>query len=660
MAHGPQRPAQPGKTIRRESPPFPKQSPPSPQDWGDVRSVPSRKRNRNGFDQSPDLRRELAQLMLKAVLPPSLRRVRDRSRPLVILFEAPSEEWVEELTGIARSLFPGAEALHCGAQRNRWNDVQEAVLVDELARGRPVIAITHDAAAQLSPIVLAAVDHHILVAEPDAGMIARLIRTFSRGRLKVALDRNIVTGLTQAQILSAFRRGEHARQTHDRLAQLRSATSQAGTKHPHNAGPRLEDLSGYGAATDWGLALAQDLVAFRRGELAWNEINSAALLHGQPGTGKTLFASALARSCDVPLISTSLGELFAKTSGTLDGVIKGMDRAFAEARQVAPAILFIDEIEAIPDRATMTSRAREWWTSVVTHFLKLLDDGREQVVVIGATNHFDQLDAAIIRPGRLEAHFEILPPDAGSLAKIMRHHLGTTLPKIDLEKLAQFALGATGAQVATWIKQARATARRQGRPLSADDLTRLVIPASTKSDADLWRIACHEAGHALVAHRLGHPIDQVSMVQRGESAGHTWVTPQDICMTRHNIETVATIALAGRAAEMLMVGDASAGAEGDLAKATSILAALHGSVGLGDHLTHRIASAEALQLLRDADLRECVENDLRKLHRSAWDLLQRERDMLEAVAKDLLHFRLLTGPQFRAIVEVGPLSPAWA
>jgi SpoVK/Ycf46/Vps4 family AAA+-type ATPase len=158
------------------------------------------------------------------------------------------------------------------------------------------------------------------------------------------------------------------------------------------------------------LELADDLQAYRRGDLEWSALASAAILHGQPGTGKTFFGAALARSCRIPMVATSLGQLFGQSQGCLDSIIKGLDQVFRDARVKAPCLLFIDELDAFPDRLTLEGRGRDWWTTIINHFLKLLDDSRHGVVVLAATNMISRVDAALLRAGRIERHFEIAPP----------------------------------------------------------------------------------------------------------------------------------------------------------------------------------------------------------------------------------------------------------
>jgi hypothetical protein len=194
---------------------------------------------------------------------------------------------------------------------------------------------------------------------------------------------------------------------------------------------RVETLSGYGEARDWALDLKTDLQLWRDGGLAWSEMSTKLMLSGPPGTGKTTYARALCNTLQVPLLVTSVASWL--EPGYLGDVLKRMSRAFELARENAPVILFIDEIDNIGSRfGGKREQHDDYWRSLINRLLELLDgtSKTEGVVVIAATNLPEKIDPALLRSGRLEKHVAIPMPDTEGLVGILTQHLGADLADV--------------------------------------------------------------------------------------------------------------------------------------------------------------------------------------------------------------------------------------
>lgn len=226
-----------------------------------------------------------------------------------------------------------------------------------------------------------------------------------------------------------YRRAGQLRRGRLRSGSVRIEPADPSVTKTERAVPTIENLTGYGDAAKWALALQQDLTLFRTGAIGWEDMSTKLLLSGPPGTGKTLFARALCNSLEVPLISTSVSTWL--EPGYLGDVIKRMSAAFAEAEADSPSILFIDEFDGIGRRGA-AGEGTHYCDQIVNRLLVLLDGTSRTngVIVVAATNAPHAIDEALLRSGRMETHVVLALPDTDELVGILAHHLGDDLVSV--------------------------------------------------------------------------------------------------------------------------------------------------------------------------------------------------------------------------------------
>lgn len=442
------------------------------------------------------------------------------------------------------------------------------------------------------------------------------------------------------------------------------------TAHDEKSGAklefRLEDLAGLGEAADWGRELARDLADWRGGKLPWSEVDRGVLVAGPPGTGKTTFAKALANSCGVNLVAASLAQW--QAAGHLGDLLKAMRRSFAEAKKNAPCILFIDEFDAVGDRATARGDNALYIIEKINGLLECLDgiDGREGVVVVGACNHPNLIDPALLRPGRMERTVRIPLPDAAAREQILKWHLNGCLSGEPIRDISDHMEGCSGADIEKLVRDAKRIARRNGRALYLDDLT-VLLPQRIQFDPeDLRRMAVHEAGHAVVHAavgvgeivRLSINPDYVPGRSRGEAGALSIRIMKPKCNTREDHEAQLMVHLAGLAAEELVLGAFSDGGGGapqsDLAFATQLATEMEASVGLGGSLVQLLNCGSNRVpdiLLRDRGLRRRVEETLENAFEGARTILVEKGATHQALVEALLERHDLQGSEVLEIIS---------
>ena len=388
------------------------------------------------------------------------------------------------------------------------------------------------------------------------------------------------------------------------------------------------------------------------------------LLMGPPGTGKTLLARAVAGEADVPFFSMSASEFIEMIVGVGASRVRDL---FDQAKAVAPAIVFIDELDAI-------GRARGGGASfggvdereqTLNQILTEMDGftGNEGVIVLAATNRPEILDPALLRAGRFDRRIAVNPPDRNGRAAILAVH-ARSVPlgaDADLDVIAATTPGMVGADLANLVNEAALLAARRGRTTVAladftDALERIVLGAERKimmTEDDRRRTAYHESGHALLGMLLpgADPVRKVSITPRGRTLGVTFQSPNTdrYGMTEEYLRTRITGALGGSAAERLIFGNITTGAESDLEQITTIARQMVGRWGMsaaigslsvlptaGDEtgafgLDPRTIS-DATRALVDSEVRRIVD----ECQRRAEELLVQNRERLERLALMLL------------------------
>jgi cell division protease FtsH len=420
----------------------------------------------------------------------------------------------------------------------------------------------------------------------------------------------------------------------------------------------------------------QEVVDFlrdpRRFEKLGARVPQGILLHGPPGTGKTLLAKAAAHESGAHFYAASASSFVEMFAGLGAARIR---RLFKDARKNAPSVVFIDELDAVGTaRGRGFSREQD---QTLNQLLVELDGfaGREQVVVMGASNRLQDLDPALLRPGRFDRQIFVSEPDLRAREAILAVHTrGKPLgPDVDIALVARQTAGLTGAELANIANEAAIYAGRAEQPFihQADfdaAMERIVAGLQKRrvvSEKEKRILAYHEAGHAVMSHLAGDalPVQKVTIVARGEALGYTFHLPaEDRYMhTKEELLDFMKVALAGRAAEEIVFGRVTTGAANDLEKVTEIARAMVFEYGMGETVSSRTmradnyALSEETKRLRDSEQARLTDGAFEEAVR----LLSKHRLSLDRLAQALLDKETLVRAEIETLLaDLEPESHA--
>jgi cell division protease FtsH len=421
------------------------------------------------------------------------------------------------------------------------------------------------------------------------------------------------------------------------------------------------------------------------------KIPKGVLLYGPPGTGKTLLARAVAGEANVPFYSISGSEFVEMFVGVGASRVRDL---FTQAKENAPAIIFVDEIDAVGrQRGAGLGGGHDEREQTLNQLLVEMDgfEGNGQVILIAATNRPDVLDPALLRPGRFDRQIPVDRPDLkGRTAILEVHAKGKPIAKsVDLNSFAKRTPGFTGADLANVLNEAALlTARENAKVITTAALDEAIdrVMAGPQRTTRLMteeerRItAYHEGGHALVAHALPHtdPVHKITIMPRGRALGYTMVLPDEdrYATTRNQMLDQLAYSLGGRAAEELIFHDPTTGASNDIEKATNLARAMVTQYGmtekigaiklgtsdsepfLGRDYGHQRDYSENVAGIVDLEIHNLIEN----AHQEAFDILVANREILDSLVVELLERETLLKEDiekiFKRVKKVKP-RPAW-
>jgi cell division protease FtsH len=438
---------------------------------------------------------------------------------------------------------------------------------------------------------------------------------------------------------------------------------------PQEIKPASKQSSGWAevAGADEAKHELAEIVEFlrdaRRFKALGARVPKGILLHGPPGTGKTLLAKAVAHESGANFFSQSAAAFVEMFAGLGASRIR---RLFREARKNAPAIIFIDELDAVGGRRGNDATGEKDQT--LNQLLVEMDGfgTSDDVVVIAASNLLEKLDPALLRPGRFDRQIFVAPPDVKGRAGILEVHTrNKPLDDVDLGLVAKQTSGLTGADLANICNEAAIRAARRGATsISKGDfdsgLERVMAGMQSRrklNDHERMVVAYHEAGHALVGELLPtvDPVHKISIVPRGRALGYTLNLPDEdrYLKTRDELIDYMTMLLGGRVAEQIVFGSITTGAADDLNKIAEITRSMvhEYAMGTGLHSSRMSVDgdelADSTRRMRDQEQRDLAD----QAYRAAFALIEAHRAKLDELAETLLHNEVLERETINEIMD---------
>jgi cell division protease FtsH len=449
------------------------------------------------------------------------------------------------------------------------------------------------------------------------------------------------------------------------------------------------------AGVDEAIEELQEIKEFLQDPLKFQNVGAkipkGVLLYGPPGTGKTLLARAVAGEAGVPFYSISGSDFVEMFVGVGASRVRDL---FNQAKENAPAIVFVDEIDAVGrHRGAGLGGGHDEREQTLNQLLVEMDgfDPKANVILIAATNRPDILDPALLRPGRFDRQISVEAPDLNGRFRILQVHArGKPIGQdVDLMAVARRTPGFTGADLANVLNEAALlTARNNGRIIDAramdEAIDRVVAGPQKRSrimnDKEKKITAYHEGGHALVAAALHHtdPVHKITILSRGRALGYTMVLPDEdkYSTTRNEMLDQLAYMMGGRAAEELVFHDPTTGAANDIDKATNLARRMVTQYGMTERLgaikfgsdrsepflgrdyAHERDYSEQIAAVVDEEVRRFIES----AHQEAFDILVENRDILDNLVIELLEKETLDKDEVSAIfapVKKRPPRPAW-
>ena len=459
-------------------------------------------------------------------------------------------------------------------------------------------------------------------------------------------------------------------------------------KLERNSKTRFTDVAG----ADEEKEELTELVAFLKNPKKFTEMGAkiprGVLLVGPPGTGKTLLARAVAGEANVPFYSISGSEFVEMFVGVGAGRVRDM---FKKAKENAPCIIFIDEIDAVGrQRGTGVGGGHDEREQTLSQLLVEMDgfEGNEGVIILAATNRADVLDPALLRPGRFDRQIRVSNPDKRARSQILKVHARNKhfAPDVDFDNIAQRTPGFSGAELANVLNEAALLAVRSGHQMitlsDVDEAIDRVIGGPAKksrkyTEHERKLVAYHETGHAIIGLTLedANQVQKVKIVPRGDAGGYNLMTPREETYFSTKKQLLATITgyMGGRTAEEIFFGDVSSGAHNDIEQATRIARMMVTELGMselgpikydsGDNAVFLGRDYSQLSNTHSGQIAFEIDQQVRKIietaHAQATEIINNNKDKMDIIANALLEHETLNHEQIQSLYNTGKMPETY-